>query len=58
MLLVCLVAMEMLLPWQQVNFTTTQPNESILSSYLVHMVSVTIHITDLPACHGNTVTRD
>ena len=34
--MVCLVAMEMLLPWQQGNFTTTQINESILSSYLAH----------------------
>ena len=57
-LLAYLVAVEMLLPWQQGNFTRTLQNESILSSYLAHVLIVTIYNTDLPGCYGNTVTRD
>ena len=47
-----LVAMEMLLSWQQENFTTAQQNESISAPYLVQMFFVKIHITDLAGCYG------
>ena len=50
--------MEMLLPWQQADFTTTQQSESILNSQLAHLFFVTIRIIDLSGCYENTVIRD
>ena len=48
-----LVAMETLLPWQQVNCAITQLYMSILSPYEAHMFLETRCITGSPSCHGN-----
>ena len=48
-----LVAMDMLLPWQEGNFTTTQFDERIFGSNFAHMLFVIICTTGLPGCYGN-----